>query len=84
MRAIELSRVGEAINFLRAGVLGVQTNAAYRLPQTSTLINFLKPRINTILEILEECDVYQLQIHLPKAFDALEECHLFLAGEIKP
>lgn len=82
MRVIPIGSVSNAIAHLRAGVSSVQAIAGYTRPQTSVLIDYLKPRLDRILETIEEYDIYQLQIHLPKAFDLLDECQTYLASRV--
>ncbi len=78
MRVTPISAITDAITHLRDGVSAIQFLASHHC-DNRVLVEFLKPRINNVLAIIDDCDIYQLQIKIPRAFDILDECHFYLS-----
>lgn len=81
-RLIPIWAVAEAIRTLRIEIGTIQSICGYTRPQTTSLIEYIKPRLIKICEIIDSYSVYDLQVELARCFDLLDECKSFLASRV--
>lgn len=73
-RLVRLCDVAEAIRTIRIEMNVIQSVCGYTRPQTTSLIENIKPKLIKICEIIDAYSVYDLQVELVRCFDLLDEC----------
>lgn len=81
-RLVPIWAVADAIRTLRIEISSIQSVCGYTRPQTTSLIEYIKPRLIKICEIIDSHSVFELQLELPVCFDLLDECKGYLGARL--
>jgi hypothetical protein len=81
-RLVRLCDVAEAIRTIRVEINAIQSVCSYTKPQTTSLIEHIKPRLIKICEIIDAYSIYDLQVELARCFDLLDECKAYLGSRL--